>query len=254
MKKFIVATALTATILAGGLWYVLTINETTAPVVKSTENATLTTAGPPTFNKTQRSTTDPASIWFIANKHFALPISYEPSDLTTISVPLRLGASEMQMKIRGVVAEDLTQLFADGKAAGLQLQFGSGYRSAAYQKVLYDGYVSSMGKAEADRSSARPGHSEHQTGLALDFTRIDGKCHLDVCFADTTEGKWLAANAYKYGFILRYTNDRETVTGYMFEPWHYRYVGRELAAEMNSTAVKTLEAFFSTGPAPDYKN
>ncbi|NBU33235.1 D-alanyl-D-alanine carboxypeptidase family protein [bacterium] len=204
------------------------------------------------FNSKQYSTTDPGSIWVIVNKQTPLPLTYEPRDLLVPAVPLRLGAAEMQMKIRSITAVDLTQLFTDSNAAGLQLQFGSGYRSAAYQKVLYDGYVSSMGKSEADRSSARPGHSEHQTGLALDFTRIDGKCHLDTCFADTEEGKWLAQNAYKYGFILRYSVDKEAITGYMFEPWHYRYVGKELAAQMHTTGIKTLEEFFNIGAAPDY--
>lgn len=252
MKKRIIAIILIAGILAGGLWYVLTKSDPATPTSQQPSVSTPTTSQPAEFNKTKYSTTEPSSIWFIANKHFALPLDYEPSDLTVLNVPLRLNASEMQMKIRKVAATDLSQLFADAKTAGLQLQFGSGYRSAAYQKVLYDGYVASMGKAEADRSSARPGYSEHQTGLALDFTRIDGKCHLEECFTDTPEGKWLAENAYKYGFILRYPKDREPVTGYMFEPWHYRYVGKELAAEMHSSAVLTLEAFFGTGPAPDY--
>lgn len=254
MKKRIAAIIVIAFLLAGGLVYVQTQKE---PKTKDTNQPPTTNtpiSQPQGFNKTLYSTTDPTSIWFIANKHSPLPISYEPSDLTVLQVPLRLNASEMQMKIRKVAATDLTQLFTDAKSSGLQLQFGSGYRSAAYQKVLYDGYVSSMGKAEADRSSARPGHSEHQTGLTLDFTRIDAKCHLETCFADTNEGKWLAENAYKYGFILRYTSDKEQVTGYMFEPWHYRYVGRELAAEMHTTGVKTLEEFFDTGAAPDYIN
>jgi D-alanyl-D-alanine carboxypeptidase len=204
------------------------------------------------FNSKQYSTTDPGSIWVIVNKQIPLPIAYEPSDLTAPAVPLRLGAAEMEMKIRDITAVDLTKLFTDSNSAGLQLQFGSGYRSAVYQKGLYEGYVATLGKSEADRSGARPGHSEHQTGLALDFTRVDGKCSIDACFADTEEGKWLAQNAYKYGFILRYSADKEAITGYMFEPWHYRYVGKELAAQMHITGIKTLEEFFNTGAAPDY--
>ena len=239
-----------------GVFIILHKNsEPTKQVITTTAvNTNSNTTKANEFNKNANSTTDSESIWFIANKHSALPTSYEPTDLTVLNVPLRLSSKEMQMQIRKVAASDLTQLFTDAKSAGLQLQFGSGYRSAAYQKVLYDGYVQSMGKTEADRSSARPGHSEHQTGLALDFTRIDSKCHLEACFADTAEGIWLAANAYKYGFILRYTSDKEQVTGYMFEPWHYRYVGKDLAAEMHDKNIKTLEEFFDTGAAPDYIN
>lgn len=208
---------------------------------------------PQTFNKYAESLVEPTSIWFIANKHNALPISYVPGDLTVLNVPLRLAKTEQQMQIRKVTAINLTTLFEDAKKAGLQLEFGSGYRSAQYQKTLYDGYVASMGKAEADRSSARPGHSEHQTGLALDFTRTDKQCYVDACFATVPEGKWLAENAYKYGFILRYPQDKEQVTGYMFEPWHYRYVGKELASEMHASNISTLEEFFNLGSAPDYK-
>ncbi len=205
-----------------------------------------------TFNKKQYSTTDPASLWFINNKVTGLPLDYVPIDLVVPGVSLRLAATQEQMQLRKIAQTDLEHLFADAKQAALQMQFGSGYRSAKYQKTLYDGYVASGGKAEADRVSARPGHSEHQTGLALDFTRADGKCHLEACFGDQPEGKWLAENAYKYGFILRYTTDKESVTGYKFEPWHYRYVGKDLAAEMQKQHIATLEEYFDTGAAPDY--
>ena len=208
----------------------------------------------PSFDKSQYSITEPASIWFVNNKVTGLPISYVPSDLYVPAVSLRLAASDEQMHMRKVLQPQLEQLFADAKTAGLQLQLGSGYRSASYQKVLYDGYIKSMGQAEADRSSARPGHSEHQTGMALDFTRTDSKCHLQSCFGDLPEGKWLEQNAFKYGFILRYTSDKEKVTGYMYEPWHFRYVGIALATEMHTKGIKTLEEFFGLPAAPDYSN
>ena len=220
--------------------------------VTTPDNSNNTPNNTDKFNKKMYSITEPTSLWFVANKHYSLPITYTPNDLIVPSVPLRLAASEQQMHLRTVLQTDLINLFNDAKITGLQLQLGSGFRSATYQKTLYDGYVNTQGITEADRSSARPGHSEHQTGLALDFTRIDAKCHLDACLADLPEGKWLADNAYKYGFILRYTSDKEQVTGYMFEPWHYRYVGHELALEMHNTGIKTLEEFFDLGPATDY--
>lgn len=243
----------------GGIFYVLRAPsdtqqnntpppDTQPPVQQPTEQS----QKPPEFNKSLYSLTEPTSVWFIASKHFALPTTYVPNDLTVPEVPLRLAKSEEQMQIRGIVATDLTALFTDAAKNGLQLEFGSGYRSAAYQKQLYTGYVASMGQAEADRSSARPGHSEHQTGLALDFTRIDGKCHLEECFGTLEEGIWLAKSAHTYGFVLRYPQNKEQTTGYIYEPWHYRYVGKELAAELYRTGTQTLEEFFSLAPATNY--
>lgn len=255
IKKILIFISLI--ILVGSLWFAWhkfikkELNVTVTPSDNS-QNIPTKQNSEITFDKQKFSLTDPTSLWFVANKHFALPVAYAPNDLIVPKLPLRLASSEQQMHLRSVLETDLLDLYAKSKTAGLQLQLGSGYRSASYQKVLYDGYVSSQGRAEADRSSARPGHSEHQTGLAIDFTRIDGRCHLDSCFGDLPEGKWLAQNAYLYGFILRYTSDKEQVTGYMYEPWHYRYVGKELAYEMHNTGVKTLEEFFALGAAPDY--
>lgn len=250
--SFLLATATVVTLLVFG-------NKGSAPEKPNLVNTqaqpsepTTTSSKTPEFDKKMYSLTDPTSIWFIANKQFALPATYVPSDLTVPVVPLRLNAGEEQMKIRKVAEADLLALFEAGKQAGLQLEFGSGYRSAAYQNTLYSGYVASMGQAEADKSSARPGHSEHQTGLALDFTRVDGSCHLQECFGQLLEGTWLAENAHLYGFILRYPENKQSVTGYIYEPWHYRYVGRSLAAEFKKQNAATLEEFFSLEAAPDY--
>ncbi len=258
-KKLIILT--TVSTLAIGISVFFFTKESSAPAPAQPATLAQTTEKPaeqntpaaPSFNTSAQSLTDPTSIWFIANKHFSMPVSYVPGDLTVLTgVPLRLAASEEQMKIRKVAEEQLLRLFTDAKQAGLQLEFGSGYRSASYQKVLYNGYVQSMGQAEADKSSARPGHSEHQTGLALDFTRVDGSCHLEECFGTLAEGKWLAENAYKYGFILRYPEGKELITGYMYEPWHYRYVGTELSTELHTKQIQTLEEFFGLAAASDY--
>ena len=112
--------------------------------------------------------------------------------------------------------------------------------------------LAQLGQAGADLTSARPGHSEHQTGLAVDISAVPATCALDQCFADTVQGKWLAKNAYKWGFVLRYPNKMTSITGYEFEPWHYRYVGVELATEMHTTGIKTLEQFFDLPAAPGY--
>lgn len=261
MIKKIILVIITVSLLAASLYYFAIRKDGSANSTSKTSTSTSTSANssvptdtPKAFNASLYDIKDPTSLWFVANKHFAMPTTYAPNDLVVLNVPLRLSASDQQMKIRTLASSDLQNLFTSAKTAGLQLEFGSGYRSAAYQKVLYDGYVSNMGRAEADRSSARPGHSEHQTGLALDFTRIDGKCHLEACFGDLQEGKWLAANAHLFGFILRYPSDKEAVTGYMYEPWHFRYVGSELANEMYKTGSTTLEEFFKLANANNYLN
>lgn len=204
------------------------------------------------FNKHAYSLTDPASIWVIVNKKHPLnPINYTPSDLTVPAVALRVPGND-SMQMRSQAAKALEQMFSDAKAQGIQLMLASGYRSYDYQLNLYNGYVASMGQAKADETSARPGHSEHQTGLAVDIEPVSKNCELDPCFANTPEGQWLAANAYKYGFLLRYTPDKVQVTGYASEPWHYRYIGTQLAAELHKTNIKTLEEFFNVTGGTSY--
>lgn len=148
------------------------------------------------------------------------------------------------MQLRSETATAVEQLFAAAKKDGINLMVSSGYRSYTYQVNLYAGYVRSSGQAEADKISARPGHSEHQTGLALDVEPTSKTCEVEQCFGDTPEGQWVKAHAYEYGFIIRYTPDKVAVTGYSSEPWHIRYVGAELAAEMHRTNTETLEEFF----------
>jgi D-alanyl-D-alanine carboxypeptidase len=111
------------------------------------------------------------------------------------------------------------------------------------QKQFYDSYVGQDGQEAADRYSARPGTSEHQTGISFDATSLSETCHLEICFETTPEGKWIAEHAHEYGFIIRYLKDKESVTGYQYEPWHLRYVGKELAAELKRTGL-TMEEFF----------
>lgn len=128
---------------------------------------------------------------------------------------------------------------ADAKSLGLNLWIASGYRSYATQKRLYNNYVSSDGKEAADTYSARPGYSEHQTGLAFDLNSVEES------FANTDEGKWVKDNCYRYGLIIRYPKGKESITGYIYEPWHLRYVGVELATKLyNNGDWITLEEYF----------
>jgi len=205
------------------------------------------------FNKSQYSLTDPSSLWVIVNKQHPLnPITYAPDDLRYPSVTLRVpGQTEMQM--RSAAAGALEQLFAGAAQQGYKLQVSTAYRGYNYQKTLYDGYVASAGQAAADKESARPGYSEHQTGLAVDIRAQSDTCSLEACFGTTPEGEWLAANAYRYGFLLRYPAGKEAVTGYEYEPWHFRYIGTALSQELHKQHTQTLEEFFGVTGGTAYK-
>jgi D-alanyl-D-alanine carboxypeptidase len=134
----------------------------------------------------------------------------------------------------------------------VRFKIASAFRSYGYQRGVYRAQVGRVGRAAADRVSARPGHSEHQTGLAVDLvTPGDPGGDLRACFADRPGGRWIAANAHRYGFVVRYTPGTERVTGYRSEPWHLRFVGAALARELHERPA-TLEEFFDV-PGGDYR-
>ncbi len=191
------------------------------------------------------STTDPASLWVVVNKpHPLTPKDYAPTDLTNIGGGVQLSAK---------AAPSLQQLISDAKKAGHSLIIQSGYRSYVSQTSLYNSYVAKDGQALADTYSARPGHSEHQTGLAADIGGgAQPSCNLETCFGQTSEGKWLASNAERYGFIIRYTTANQAVTGYSAEPWHVRFIGLELVGKMKQRHLTTLEEFFAVSGGPVY--
>lgn len=194
------------------------------------------------FDKTRYSYDDPASIWVVSNKQRPLnPKNYIPADLISV------GGGQ---QLRKEAADNLTLLIEAAKTAGYTLQPLSGYRSYTTQVTVYNNEVKTYGQATADTQSARPGTSEHQTGLAIDIG--GGGCGIEDCFGDTPEGKWLAANAHTFGFIIRYPEGKQSITGYRYEPWHIRYIGKELAAEMQQKGVLTLEEFFGLPAAPNY--
>ena len=148
----------------------------------------------------------------IVNKTYPLPKSYAPhEDKTAVSA--------------------LYGMFKAAKKEGLSLFVKSGYRSYLDQSIIYRGYVERDGQAAADRYSARPGHSEHQSGLAFDLNSTSSS------FADTPEGIWLKDNCHKYGFIIRYPEGKEHLTGYMYEPWHVRYLGVEKATAVYESGL-----------------
>lgn len=148
----------------------------------------------------------------IANKTYALPATYNPG-------------------VDGAAQTALNEMINGAKTEGINLFMKSGFRSYSTQETLYNNYVARDGVAEADRYSARPGHSEHQTGLAFDLNS------LEQSFGETKEGKWLEENCWKYGFIIRYPKNKESITGYMYEPWHVRYLGKDLAKKVYESGL-----------------
>ncbi|GAA1794157.1 hypothetical protein GCM10009768_24030 [Leucobacter iarius] len=202
----------------------------------------------PAFDRAAHSIDDPQSIWVVSNKRRALkPVDFAPSDL---AMPEGV-ENEFAQPLRAPAAAAVVQLIRGAEQAGLKVRIISAYRDYATQVTLYDRYVERDGKQQADTYSARPGHSEHQTGLAVDLDDF-GDCYLAACFGQTPAGAWIAAHAAEYGFVIRYPEGKQGVTGFMPEPWHLRYVGPELAAEMKRTGVTTLEEFFGLPAAPDY--
>jgi len=170
-----------------------------------------------TQQNTDDTVTEPTYIdgILIVNKTYALPSDYNPYD--------------------GDIAPEVQEAFnameQDARAEGLTLYISSGFRSYDYQAGLYERYAQRDGYDKADTYSARAGHSEHQTGLCFDLNTIDDS------FADTAEGKWVAENCYKYGFIVRYPEGKEDKTGYQYEPWHLRYLGVELATKVYNSGL-----------------
>ncbi len=206
------------------------------------------------FDKSQHSLKDAGSLWVVVNKTRQLqPASYVPKNLVVPNIPLRSNITDTEKYVRADMAPSLEKMVEDANAQGVHFNLQSGYRSYQFQVDLYNSYVAAQGKSVADSQSARPGYSEHQTGLAADLGGTsDPSCNVADCFADTVEGKWLAANAYKYGFLIRYPADKVNVTGYIYEPWHIRYIGASLSTEMHKSHIETLEEFFGLPAAPSY--
>lgn len=148
----------------------------------------------------------------LVNKKYSIPQNYAPG-------------------LQNIAYSAFLDLKKDAAVAGFNIELLSGYRSYETQERLYNNYVATYGQAEADTFSAKPGTSEHQTGLAMDVGWIDD------AYGDTPSGKWLAENCYKYGFIIRYPKNKESITGYKYEPWHIRYLGTDIAKDVYNSGL-----------------
>lgn len=188
---------------------------------------------------------NPENILALVNKEYYLPSDYEPKDLIRPEVSFSFGNEDIEKSyMRKEAGEALAEMFNGAKSEGMILYASSGYRSYERQSAVFDQEVANVGEEQAEQAVAIPGSSEHQSGLAMDITSEGQNFLLTEEFGEDKEGKWLMDNAYKYGFILRYPKDKVDITQYEYEPWHYRYVGKE-AAKLIKEKNWTLEEFFA---------
>ncbi|AZN43603.1 D-alanyl-D-alanine carboxypeptidase family protein [Paenibacillus albus] len=188
--------------------------------------------------------TNTNSTLVLVNKKRELDSTYTPKDLVVAKVTFSFSGTSPKQQLRAIAAQALEKLFAGAEKDNIKLAAVSGYRSYASQKSIFDNYARKNGEDEANTFSAHPGQSEHQTGLAMDVSSASVNYNLDESFGESKEGKWLAAHAADYGFIIRYEQGKEGLTGYMYEPWHIRYVGVVVAQQVKKNN-ETLEQFLA---------
>ncbi len=177
------------------------------------------------------------------------PPNYVPPDLEP--VPPEFNASAQVQQLRKPAIDALVQMLTDARNEGLGIKVLSGYRSFEYQDAVFRGEVADYGCTQAVSESALPGHSEHQLGLAADLTAADMGWDLQNSFAQKPEGRWLAQHAATYGFVLSYPEGKESATGYIYEPWHYRYVTPPVARAIATSGKTPTEYLLSLGPLAD---
>ncbi|MDO5752356.1 D-alanyl-D-alanine carboxypeptidase family protein [Arthrobacter sp.] len=198
-------------------------------------------------------TNSAASPLVLVNKrHSLVPQQYVPTDLVAPGV--LTGSTEPPL-LRAEAAAAAERMFAAAASEGINITIKSSYRSYDTQVSVYDGYVSAKGVAAADSTSARPGFSEHQTGLAMDIGDANAgtACDFASCFASTGAALWVAAHGADYGFVVRYVPGEESVTGYLAEPWHLRYLGVSVGQDMKVRGIHSYENYSGLPAAPDYK-
>ncbi|WP_426347947.1 M15 family metallopeptidase [Alloiococcus sp. CFN-8] len=179
----------------------------------------------------------------LVNKEVRLEDTYEPKTLVLPEVPFTKSSDKIVRVMEEKAAKALEELFEAARDDGIMLLANSGYRSYSIQKNLYERNLRIKGRAHTEKYSAQPGASEHQTGLAMDIV-AENYQSLDEGFENTEAFKWLSENAYKYGYILRYLEGKEDITGYGYEPWHYRYVGQPYSEYITRNNL-TFEEFLS---------
>ena len=187
------------------------------------------------FYKNIKEIKNPNAFDTLVNKNNRLDKNYVPKDLVSIDLKYTSGYKYLRKR----AYDQFIKLYNDAYESGYTIMIASAYRDYEYQETLYNYYLQEKGIEYADKCSARPGHSEHQTGLAIDVCSKNNDYNN---FKETKEFNWMIKNAYKYGFILRYPEGKEHITGFKYEPWHYRYVGVSLATYLYKNNL-TLEEY-----------
>ncbi|MEX2542985.1 MAG: M15 family metallopeptidase [Trueperaceae bacterium] len=174
----------------------------------------------------------------LVDTRFRLPEEFVPADLVSV----RQAGLADDRTLRAPAVADLAELLSAAGRAGVLFELQSAYRSFEYQEQVFSGWVRAQGREQALLTSARPGHSEHQLGTAIDLRTRGGPAPWGLAdWAETPEGTWLQANAWRFGFVMSYPRGREAVTCYAYEPWHYRWFGRDAAAEIRSSGLTARE-------------
>jgi D-alanyl-D-alanine carboxypeptidase len=187
--------------------------------------------------------TNATSDTVVVNKKRSLPVGYVPDDLVEPQVPFSFEGPHEKRHLRKEAAEALEKLFDGAEKDGIELRAVSGYRSYKRQVSIFNNNVKTKGQEYASKVSAVPGTSEHQTGLSIDVSSPSVGNVLEQSFGASKEGEWLEKHAPEYGFIIRYMKGKEDVTGYVYEPWHIRYVGIDIAEDVAKQGM-TLEEYF----------
>ncbi len=185
---------------------------------------------------------NPANILSVVNKTQGLPADYTPGDLVIPEVPFPFEGDIPKKYMRKEAAGALEEMFKAASIDGVHLMAISGYRPYKRQKELFDQKAAQVGEEAANEVVAFPGESEHQTGLTMDVSSVSYGYRLETDFGDMPGGEWIAQHAHRFGFIVRYPEGKEEITGYQYEPWHLRYVGKDAAAEIHEQDM-TLEEY-----------
>ncbi len=191
--------------------------------------------------KAQLAEDEANGLFLLVNKEHHIDADYVPEDLE----PIRYYASDRNANsryMRAEAADHFHELVEAAAAEGIDIVMTTAYRSYEFQEILWNYNVSEKGEEEANKTSARPGESEHQTGLAVDLSTSEIDYRNSYDFENTAAGKWVAENAHRFGFIIRFPKDGTDITGYSYEPWHLRYVGRTAAADIYGQNL-TLEEY-----------
>ena len=190
----------------------------------------------------------PGNTWSLASRDHPLSSDFKAPDI--INTTVAHGDSDQPMQVQQSIESPLKKLFAAAEDDGIELMLSSAYRSVSDQQTLYDNFVKKQGQAMADLYVAKPGTSEHHTGLAVDFATASAACESDSdkCSLSQAAANWLLENGPKYGFIQRYPEGKQPLTGVAFEPWHYRYLGIPLAQAVSASGLTYDEAIKQFAP------